>query len=115
MESGFSSTRAVYLRKLRSAPSEEEVVRLVREFIAEWRPEELAQVPDACRPPKIRDGEDIADCAFNLTRSRMEGDASNPLLAEMETFFAQACVRLSELEGTASRGRGRDDSESESA
>ena len=115
MDSGFSSTRAIYVRKLRSATSEEDVVRLVREFIAEWRPEELGQLPGPCRPAKIRDGEDIADCAFDLTRSRMNSAASNPLLAEMEAFFAQACVRLSELEGTSSRGKGRGTSESESA
>jgi hypothetical protein len=115
MESGFSSTRAVYARKLRSAPTEEEVVRLVREFIAEWRPEELAQVPEVCRPSKIRDGEDIADCAYNLTRSRMEASETSSLLAEMESFFAMACSRISELEGTSSGRRGRSDSESESA
>ena len=115
MESAYSSTRKVLALKLRSAPSEEEVVRLVREFIAEWRPEDLARVPDACRPAKIRDGEDIADCAFSLTRSRMDEAESNPLLAEMESFMAQACVRISELEGTTSRGKGRGTSESESA
>ena len=117
MESAFSSTRAVIARKIRSAPTEEALVRLAREFIAEWRPEELSRIPDVCRPSKIRDAEDIADCAYSLTRARMDADASeaNQLLVEMESFFAQACARLSELEGTARRGRGRDDSESESA
>ena len=43
------------------------------------------------------------------------GSAAEPLLAEMESFFAQACTRLSELEGTQARTGGRSRSESESA
>ena len=115
MHSAFSSTREVLARKLRAAGSEEEVVRLVREFIAEWRPEELAEVPALCRPSKIRDGEDIADCAFRLTRARMDATEANPLLVEMESFFAMACTRISELEGITGRGKNRSNSESESA
>ena len=114
MESAFSSTRAAVVRRLRAAASEDEVVRLVREFIAEWRPEELSRIPHACRPAKIRDAEDVADCAFALTRSRMDASEADALLVEMETFFAMACGRLSALEG-AGRGKGRSDSESESA
>jgi hypothetical protein len=115
MESGFASARAAIVRHLREAASELDVVRLTRDFLAEWRPEELARVPAACRPAKIRDAEDIADCAFRLTRGRMDASDPDPLLVEMETFFAMACGRISQLEGTASRGSGRSDLESDSA
>lgn len=115
MESAFSSTRAAVARRLRSAASEAEVVALVRDYLAEWRPEELAHVPQWCRPGKMRDVEDISDCAYSLTRHRMDGREANPLLVEMETFFAMACSRISALEGAAGRDRGRSDSESESA
>ena len=115
MESAFSSTRAAILRRLRSTRSEAEVVELVRDFLAEWVPEELGRIPHACRPGKIRDAEDVADCAFSLTRTRMDRTEAEPLLAEMESFFAQACTRLSELEGTQARTGGRSRSESESA
>lgn len=115
MESGFASTRAAIFRHLREARSELAVVRLTRDYLAEWRPEELACVPEACRPAKIRDGEDIADCAFRLTRARMDAADPDPLFVEMETFFAMACGRISQLEGAVTRGRGRDEGESESA
>ena len=115
MESAFSSTRAAILRRLRVATSEAEVVAVVRDYVAEWRPEELARVPRVCRPAKIRDGEDIADCAFALTQARMAQPETHPLALEMESFFAQACARISELEGGFARVDGRTDSESESA
>lgn len=115
MESAFSSTRSRIVRRLRAAASETEVVRVVRDFLAEWRPEELARVPRVCRPGKIRDGEDIADCAFALTKARMQDPEAGPLMIEMESFFAQACTRISEIEGTPSGLGGRADSESESA
>jgi len=115
MESAFSSTRAAIARRLRIATSEAEVIGLVRDFLAEWRPEELALVPRVCRPGKMRDGEDIADCAFALTQARMAEAESHPLVLEMENFFAHACTRISELEGTFRGMGGRSDSESESA
>ena len=115
MESAFASTRASIFRRLHLAASEAEVLALVRDYLAEWRPEELGQVPRPCRPGKMRDAEDVADCAFELTQARMHDAEANPLLVEMESFMAQACSRISELEGTATRSKGRSDSESESA
>jgi hypothetical protein len=115
MESAFSSTRAAIARRLRTATSEAEVIGLVRDFLAEWRPEELAHVPRVCRPGKMRDGEDIADCAYALTQARMAKAESHPLVLEMENFFAHACTRISELEGISALVRGRSDSESDAA
>lgn len=115
MESAFSSTREAMRRRLKAAQTESEVVGLVRDYLAEWMPDELARVPAGSRPGKIRDAEDVADCAFALTRARMDNAESDPLAVEMESFFAQACTRLSELEGQSTRARGRPESESETA
>lgn len=90
--------RLVTPEKLLHAHTEEEVVHLVRSFLAEWRPEELSEIPAACRPGKVRDAEDIGDLAYELTRARIAASGPQHLLKEMEVFFAQACTRLSELE-----------------
>ena len=90
--------RSVRIESLFDAASEEEVVRLAREYLGSWRPEELAQIPPHCRPGKLRDAEDIGDCAYELTRARIATGGPQRLLVEMESFFAQACSRLSELE-----------------
>ena len=95
--------------------TEEEVVELVRVYIGSWRPEELAEIPSQCRPGKVRDAEDVGDCAYELTRARIAANGPQPLLIEMETFFAQACGRLSELEARHSRRRPSDNSSSSSS
>jgi hypothetical protein len=107
--------RLVSPEKLLHANSEEEVVDLVRSYLAGWRPEELAEIPAGCRPGKVRDAEDVGDLAYELTRARIAASGPQPLLKEMEVFFAQACSRLSELEAAQSRqSRARSPSSSSS-
>lgn len=91
-------TRAAILRRLLTSTSEEDVVSLARDYLAEWRPEELAHIPRACRPGKVRDAEDIGDLAFALTKARMDEPDDVGYVLEMEGFFAAASKRLSQLE-----------------
>ena len=100
--------------KLLQVTTEEEVVELVRVYLGSWRPEELAEIPSHCRPGKVRDAEDVGDCAYELTKARIAANGPQSLLVEIETFFAQACARLSELEARHSR-RERSDSSSSSS
>lgn len=95
--------RLVSPDKLLHANSEEEVVDLVRSYLAGWRPEDLSEIPAGCRPGKIRDAEDVGDLAYELTRARIAASGPQPLLKDMEVFFAQACSRISELEAAHSR------------
>ena len=106
--------RNVRLDKLLHLTSEDEVVELVRVYLGSWRPEELAEIPAQCRPGKVRDAEDVGDCAYELTKARIAANGPQALLVEMETFFAQACTKLSELEARHSR-RSRSDSSSSSS
>ena len=95
--------RPISHEKLLLAASEEEVVALVRLFLSGWHPEELSEIPASCRPGKVRDAEDVGDLAYELTRARIAANGEQRRLAEMETFFARACTRLSELEAAESR------------
>ena len=99
--------RRAYLISLRAAASEEEVVRIARDYLAQWTPPELGSIPASCRPRRISDAEDLADGAFALTKARIDTSTSQPLLEEMETFFAMACARISELEAIPQRGGGK--------
>ncbi len=94
---------------LNHARTEAEVVEMVRDYLSAWRPEELRDIPECCRPGKIRDAEDIGDCAFELTRARIASTGPESLLVEMETFFAHACARISRLD----RGGSRTDDDAE--
>ena len=110
-----SAMRNVRIENLLHVTSEEEVVELVRTYLGSWRPEELAEIPPQCRPGKVRDAEDVGDCAYELTKARIAASGPQALLVEMETFFAQACGRLSQLEARQSRQRRSGNSSSSSA
>ena len=92
----------------RRAATETEVVTAVRDSLRDWHPADLAQLPAPCRPGKIRDAEDIANLAYTLTSTRIGSDESNELLVRLETLFAHACQRLSEIERSASHGSSPD-------
>jgi hypothetical protein len=84
-----------------STLTESDVVAVVRECLRDWAPSDLIQLPQECRPGKIRDGEDIAELAFTLTRTRIDSNESNELLVKLETLFAHACQRLGRIESDA--------------
>lgn len=101
--------------RLISAGSESEVVAIARDYLRDWHPSELAELPAECRPGKIRDGEDINDLAFALTRARISDQTerfNRHRLGEMEAFMAKACARLAELEGMAPSHRNSSDPDS---
>ena len=93
--------RTISTGRLRSATSESDVVELVRDYLGDWLPEELARLPLDCRPGKLRDSEDLNDLALNLTRASISFDVEPEQLKtieEMDAFVTQACHRLAEIE-----------------
>jgi hypothetical protein len=86
---------------IRATNREEEVLELVRDHMARWTPEEIAQLPEDCRPPRIRDAEDISRWAFELASTHCAAGATGQddnHLERMLEFVTQAAVRLSELQ-----------------
>jgi hypothetical protein len=85
---------------IRTATHQDEVIELVRDHLARWSPEEIARLPEDCRPPRIRDAEDISRWAFELASThcaqRLTADGERVLDSMLE-FVTQAAVRLSEL------------------
>ena len=89
-----------------AATQEEEVVELVRDHLARWSPEEIARLPVECRPPRIRDAEDISRWAFDLASSHCAQSGKGidePMLERMLEFVTQAAIRLSGLSAEAPR------------
>jgi hypothetical protein len=89
-----------WAEKLSLATSEEEVVRIARDYVGEWFPDELAELPEHCRPGKLRDGEDINELAFKLTHLRFTPGfepSEEGTVPAMESFFAQACSRIAHV------------------
>ena len=83
-----------------TAAHENEIVGLVRDHLALWTPEEIARLPEDCRPPRIRDAEDVSRWAFELASTHCAqklSDADEPILDRMLEFVTQAAMRLSVL------------------
>lgn len=86
------------------------MVAVIRECLRDWHPNDLIQLPEKCRPGKIRDGEDIAELAFTLTKTRIDSSESNDTLVKLETLFAHACQRLGRIE-TSEPGKNSNNSQ----
>lgn len=87
-----------------ASTQEDEVLELVRDHMARWSPEEIARLPQDCRPPRIRDSEDLSRWAFDLASNHCAqtiGGEDEALLDRMLEFVTQAAIRLSELQAEA--------------
>lgn len=93
--------RTISTERLRAAATESDVVELVRDYMGDWLPEEIGQLPEQCRPGKLRDGEDLNSLSYNLTRAAISFDVEPehlPLIEEMDHFVNQACRRVAEIQ-----------------
>ncbi len=92
--------RTITSDKLRQASSEDEVIEVVRDYVSDWLPEELARLPADCRPRKVRDGEDLNLWAVSLARACVSFDIDPShlgLVEEMDAFVGHSCRRLAEI------------------
>jgi hypothetical protein len=93
--------RTIKLERLRTATSEGAVIEIVRDYLGDWLPDELAKLPLDCRPGKLRDAEDLNDLALKLARACVSFDIEPECLSaveEMDAFVGQACQRIAEIE-----------------
>ena len=99
MPSGASS-HLTWADLLAAATTPGQVIRIVRDFMATWTPQELAALPQDCQPPE-RFGlpEDIVLYTFMLVDHEtkvLERDAG---VARMSAFFSEATRRVTQLMG----------------
>jgi hypothetical protein len=90
------------------ANSAEEVVAVALDFIATLTPGELALLPPACRPGRLRDGQDVEALHAMLVEeyrgTRVTGDALE-VLQRLTSFVVRASLRRAELDGEARRAQ----------
>jgi hypothetical protein len=88
--------------EVRYAASADEVVSLAVDFRASWTPRQLACIPEAYRPGRIRDPGDVDRMARALVgeAAGVNGACTQGALIQVfATFFLAASVRLRELRG----------------
>ena len=87
-------------RQLIGATSEHEVIVLAREHIASWDPDEIAVLPEPCRPGRLVDGDDIAHYAYELARahcSLLYEGAQDAVVMRLLAFMSEAAIRMAEV------------------
>ena len=95
--------------RIQIASTEAEVVVAARDFVAQFTPDEINELPSLCRPGKFFDANDITSFAFALVQHHCGDDAKTAkLVQKLATFFSNASIRLSEI--MASRNEFQDDS-----
>ena len=85
---------------IKAAATEDELVGITRDYLACWSPEEVARLPLACRPGRVRDGEDIGQWAFELTSCHLGGGVppeDEPMLLKIMLFASEAADRFAKL------------------
>lgn len=100
--------------RLQKAYSADDVVSIVRDFLATWGPQEIAALPEHLRPRKMRDSDDVGLYAFRLV-SRPGAGSNAHIMLRMTTFFTAASQRLSEIYAVAAaeaRARANEDAAS---
>ena len=85
---------------LERASDPDEVLKVVRDFLATWDPYELAALPGPCKPPlRFEQAEDVVGYAFNLVQHQCGPGADDAGVARMAAFFAVAARRVAVLMG----------------
>ena len=92
--------------RLDDASNVHDVVEIARDFLATWDRFEVAALPEACRPGKIFDANDVTSYAFQLRSHECENDwDAARLIHKMASFFSNASARLSQILGTTGKHR----------
>ena len=94
---GFRST-LTWHERVAGCHTEAQVLECARDFLAQFSPYEIALLPEVCRPPRLRDADDISEYAFSLVRHHCDHGAPHDYsVHRLVVFFSNATVRLSKI------------------
>lgn len=80
------------------AGSVEDVLRIVRDHVSMWRPDEIAELPAACRPGHFANADEVTAYATLLAQVETKANGSMPARFEsLAKFFKLASARLTAL------------------
>ena len=82
--------------RLNDCADEAEVLGLVKDHIAQLSLDELSQLPDSLRPPRLVDADDVSSYAFLLAREHQLGENCE-VLEKLAGFITNAARRLSQV------------------
>ena len=84
---------------LASCRVSQQVVTLANEYVSRVPEEDLAYLPEDCRPRFFRNGSDLSAYAVDLKMCRCRDVSEARVVAKLAPFFQDASQRLSVLTG----------------
>ena len=94
---GANTMGLTWLDRIDTAVTVDEVLDVVRVYLAHLTPAEVAFLSPKCRPRKLVDGNDIAEYALELVRESCADDIAAPLVLKIAAVMSHASARVSEL------------------
>jgi hypothetical protein len=91
-------TTTDWLAAVRRAGSEDELLEVMRRYVATRAALELARLPPACRPRPPESRDDILESAVVLAREDLKAaPVGSEALHQMAAVFAEASLRLTRM------------------
>ena len=90
----------VWYHQIDNAKSPAEVVAVALDYLATWGPHEISLLPEAIRPRRMRDAQDIELLHGALIDQYRDTKASGEeldALQRMTSFMVRAVIRIAEL------------------
>jgi len=104
---GFERSDPAWHGKLEGAESADDVVALVRDYVASLSPEHLGRLPEVCRNLRVKAEDDIEYWTYRLSqRPRGEDAIAAELMQDVFNHFLHASLRISQIRRAAAPARG---------
>lgn len=95
---GFERYDPRWHRSLESAETADEVLHLVRDYIATLGPEELVRLPEPCRLVRVKAEDDIEYWTFKLSQRPADlAGIDGALLQDVFNHLLHASLRISQI------------------
>lgn len=89
---------ATWRSRIEAAASDQEVVSVVKDYLAQLDRFEIVLLPEECRPGKFFTAEDVMAYAFTLAQHHCKNDPDlGDLVLRLAAFFSQAAYRLTQV------------------
>lgn len=106
---GSLTLLVTWQQRLAEAFTIEQVLWVVKDFMTSWHPEEIAALPEDCRPGEIESADDVSIYAYKVITRQCAAREPDVALHRMAAFFSAAAQRVSTLVGLSSRRAAADD------
>ena len=105
---GFERNDPRWHGRIEVAESVDEVVALVRDYIATLAPQHFMRLPDACRGLRVKAEDDIEYWTFKLSQRPGPGNPEQvdaELMQEVFNHFLHASLRISQIRRLGAEAR----------